>query len=300
MNETKQSLMELADSIDLLAEQIKTMDALEATNEFMELHKEFEEITENYSLERKETWSKKYRKGYLKEWLRDRGLEPAQATEGLSSDRYLTKTAEYLADNFSKLEEFYKSLKNGQSVRRNFNFLDHGNAMAYISTWCQMLKNHEIIDYVIEKQNGFYVDIAEMKLATFFINGYWLELLLRSEIGDLIKNNGDKIDSFDILSGVEILKPDNSLTEFDLMLMVNEQVYWFECKSGDIGRYYKLFNEHRKLIDLDYKNAVAVIPSPNVQIASNFRKRSQMQTFSATDLQAQLNRILFKDQTQLI
>jgi hypothetical protein len=294
-----QALATLADAIDQLAFLVadqRSHDNTEQVRQFSVIVQKFKQVSQaaGTNADQKHDWNAKYKKGYLKKWLKTKNLVPAQAQESLKADIYLNNAAEYLATNFSQLAEFYQRLKYGQSLKRNFTYATNSNAMKYIVQWCKMLHKQNFIDQVVEKQTEVYVDIAEMAEATLFINGFWLELVLRSQVAKLIKGNFENIQSFDILSQLHLLKPDNKMTELDLLIMINDKVYWFECKTGDIGSYYKTFATHRQLLGLDYAQAAVLIPAANIQMTANFRVKSGMQTLNVSDLETQLHEIIFK------
>ena len=291
------ALRELADAIDKLAdlvEQQRSLDAVEPARQLSIIKERFKSITT--SQDTVDSWKAKYKRGYLKNWLKNKSIIPAQATPSLKSNQYVAETAGYLAEHFEYLAEFYQRLKYGQSQRRNFTFRGKKDSLPYIRKWCTMLKSNRLIDASVDKENEVYVDIAELAEATGFINGYWLEIYLRAVISSLLKNNPGNVESFDVLSQVQLLKYDGKFTEFDLLLMLNNEVYWFECKSGDIGRYYQLFNDHRQMLQLGLGNAIAVIPEPNVHMLANFKNKSGMQCFDATALEEQLYYLFFNTQ----
>ena len=291
------ALRELADAIDKLAdlvEQQKSLDGVEPARQLSIIKERFSRITVPQGAAN--AWQAKYKKGYLKSWLKNRGIVPAQATESLKGNQYVADTASYLAEHFEYLAEFYQKLKYGQSQKRNFTFKGEKDSLPYIRKWCVMLKSNRFIDTSVEKEDGVYVDIAELAEATGFINGYWLEIYLRAMISSLLKNNPEKVESFDVLSQVQLLKADGKFTEFDLLIMLNSKVYWFECKSGDVGRYYRLFQEHREMLGLALNNSIAVIPETNVHMLANFKNKSGMQCFDATELEEQLYYLFFKKQ----
>lgn len=232
----------------------------------------------------------KYQKGWLRKWLTNRNMLPAQAIDTLKGNQFVEQTALYLAENFYELEDFYQQLKYGQSQRRNFVFKPNKNALPYIRKWSELLKQQRFIDSFVERTDGIFIDIAELADATSFIYGHWLEVLLRVKVANYLRTSIDNITSFDVLSQVHILKPNDQHTELDLLVMINEKVYWFECKAGDIGDYYKLFKTHQGMLGLTYMQSAAVVPEPNVQLAKNFRQKSNMQCFNAIHIDEQLAR----------
>ncbi|UBM60780.1 hypothetical protein LAG90_09045 [Marinilongibacter aquaticus] len=259
---------------------------IEALKEIPILVKALDKIDDPYQARAK------YRKGFLKDWLAQKGFYTARAAETLKVDEKLLKAADYLAHNYFKLDNFFTELKWKQNIRRNFNFSDDSTAMPVILEWATMLQDSELIEMLINKQTSLYIDIAELAKATSFINGYWLEILLRSRISDWLRQNIDEVGSYDILSQVHVSKSDGKVSELDLLFMLNGKVFWFECKSGEIGKYYALFASHRQMLGLKFSQAIAVVIEPNAQIASNFRTRSGMQTFFSTDLKEQIEALL--------
>ena len=183
----------------------------------------------------------KYQKDYLKNWLAKKGIKPSKGDSNLKTNQKLEQAAEYLAENYTKLKEFYESLKRSQNVRIDFSFSSIKGASAYILVWGKLLKELRVIDNIENAHGKFKVEIAELKDATAFINGYWLEILLKTSIADYLKNNLGSIQNFDVLTQLHLSKPHGGMAEFDLLLMINLKVFWFECKSGDIGKYYERF-----------------------------------------------------------
>lgn len=291
-----QSLEQLADQLDTLAELVKSQnlrDKQEPVKQFSVIASRLQALSQSEILNPKD-WKSKYKRGFLRKWLLTRGLAAADAVESLKGDHFLFNTTEYLAENFNFLEDFYSRLKYGQSQHRNFQFRAAKSSLPYIKAWAQMLKKLRYIDHWEEQPEGFFVDISKLSSATFFINGIWLEILLRGRVAEYLKGHFDTITEFDVLSQVNIAKPDGSVSELDLLLMLNGRVYWFECKAGDIGRYYSVFNEHRVLLRLNEERAIVLLPYTNAQMIANFKKKSGMRTFFAVHLEDQLTQLFIE------
>jgi hypothetical protein len=289
------SLHELADAIEQLADLVasqKNADNYEPVKQLAVIKQKFSALSLNVPLNGG-TWKDKYKKGYLRNWLSEKGLKAAQAQESLKGNQYLIDTAKYLAQNFDYLADFYQKLKYGQSLKRNFVFEANNKAFPYIKEWSRLLKQNKFIDHFADKSEGVFIDVAIMGEATGFINGYWLEIYLRATLSQILKAHPENVKSFDVLSQVHLLKPNGKISELDLLLMLNEKVYWFECKSGDVGQYYKLFNQHRGLLGLATGQSVAVIPDANVHMLGNFLTKSGIQCFDAQNLPQQINKLLF-------
>ena len=298
------SLHDLSEAIEQLAQiiaQQKDDDNDIHIQQFSLITKRFKESTQQLLLKSDVASIKKpknintlHKKGYIKNWLENNQIMVADGLDNLKADDYLYAAVDYLSDYYEYLLPFYKQLKSSQSVRKNFTHKTTKNSISYIQNWCKILQNLKLIDhYKIQNNESVFIDIAEVHNATYFIYGYWLEVLLRREIAQTLHKNLQQIHSFDIISQVSIVKPNQQLTELDLIIMVNEKIYWFECKSGIINNYFEKFAEHRKLMGLNEKNAFLLIPHKDANIALHTRRRSGMTALYGTELETKLSEILF-------
>lgn len=295
------SLIELSDAIEqlamLIAEQNKT-EQNEHIAQFSLVVQKFKETTQQIqptSKNSEEQILQKYQKGFLEKWLIDKRIYVGKSSNTLQVDKKLYTIADYLSDHYHLLKDFYAQLKKSQNVKRDFKAKTTKQSISYIRKWCNMLHRNKIIDSFQFLNNQLIdIDIAEIHNATYFINGYWLEILLRNELAKILRKNIGKIISFDILAQVEIMKPNHKSSEVDLLLMLNQKVYWFECKSGDIGAtYYKRFAEHRKRFHLPQEQSFLLVPAMQMHQAEAIKKRCGMQTLYATQIEQQLQQFLF-------
>lgn len=298
MSQNKQlanSLTELSDAIRQLAEILQNQsntDNQVHIKQFSLIVKRFSATTHQIQQPPNEIKAK-HKKGFIQQWLGQKNMAMVDGNENLKADDYLFHAVDYLADHYLHLKEFYSQLKRHQSLKKNFTHQTTRQSIEYIQRWCNMLHQQNMIDsFNITNSTDIYVDIAEVHAAANFIYGYWLEVLLRKEVAVWFNNNLSNIESFDIVSQAYVLKPDKTKTELDLLIMVNGKVYWFECKSGDINRYYKKFNEHRKTMQLGANNSFLVIPDKNGPISLEALKSSGMSTLSGTELEVQLPQFL--------
>lgn len=291
------SLLELSDAIEQLAFSIaqqKSENAEYSAKEFEILSKRFKEVENKISnQDEKNIIYEKFKKGAIIQWLSSKGISIGKNIDNLKVDEKLYTVADFLSDHYFQLEEFYQTLKRHQVLKRNFLSKNQNSAINYIKKWCTLLHENKLIDAFYCFDDGrINIDISEIYKATHFINGYWLEIFLRKEIAKFIMQNIHKIQSFDILAQVELVKPDYSSSEFDLLLMVNNKYFWFECKSGEIGIYYQRFAEHRKILNLSQNQSFIVVPKMQMNQPKIAMKRSGMRMLYATNLEHQLANIL--------
>ena len=297
------SLLELSDAIENLAMIIadqKQEDNEAQIKQFSLIVKKFSKTTEHITPNEKRAFESgqiisKHKKGYLNKWLLDKNIYIGKSVGDLQVSKKLYDVADYLTDHYFLLSDFYSQLKRSQNLKHDFQTHTTKQSISYIRKWCEMLHKNKIIDsFYFMDSSVVDIDIAEIHKATYFINGYWLEIFLRKELAIALRKNIGKIDSFDILAQVEMVKPNKKTSEVDLLFMLNDQVYWFECKSGDIGHtYFERFSEHRRLFDLPSERSLLVVPTMHMNQAESVKRACGMNMLYATLLEQQLEQLLF-------
>lgn len=296
-----QALFELSDAIEQLALSLaqQSNDDLETgikkiavvTKHFKKMQQDLQPQPNAYDL--KKRIKQKHQKNWLKNFLIKRQIISGVHLNHLRVDKQLLETARFLANHFIELEDFYRQLKRHQYLKKDFEMPTHKQSVKYIRQWSEMLHKNKIIDAFAFMEQNVDVDIKLIRQAMEFINGYWLEILLRGEIARFLRNNIDKIKAFDIMAQVQIQKPNTKTSELDLLLMLNEKVYWFECKSGHIGnKYYKRFKKHLKQLRIPTDNAFLIVPEMNMNQAEYVKKQTGMTLLYATDLPVQIRQNL--------
>jgi len=297
-----QILLELSDAIEelalLLAKQ-KAIDNEVFIKQFSLLAKKHLTYSHDNTTEKTISPARiksKHRKDYLRNWLKERKIFVGKAIDNLRVDEELYRVADFLTDHYRQLESFYKQLKRNQNIKKDFIARTNNSTIRYIRWWAEMLYKNKLIDsFDFLDKNQIDIDIAQIHKATYFINGYWLEILLRRELAKILRANFDKIHSFDVLTHVELVKPTRKSSELDLLLMLNNEVYWFECKSGDIGKYYKVFDYHHRLLRINPEHSLLVVPMMKMHQAQAAMKNAGMTMLYATELDLQLPLILFSN-----
>ncbi|MCO5232219.1 MAG: DUF1887 family protein [Chitinophagales bacterium] len=299
-NPLVQSLLELSDAIEQLATTIarqKNSDQQIQQKQLSVITQKFKHATQLIhpatQQDNAALIQQKYQNGFLKEHLDNQGIFISTTIENLRADENLYKAVDYLQDHYTLLKDFYAHLKRSQVLKKDFNHKNTAHAIRYIQDWCKILHHYKIIDgFKVLNHSEIFVDIAQIAEATSFINGYWLEVLLRREIALFLHAHLSQIQSFDILSQTTVLKQDNTNTELDLLLMINQKVYWFECKSGQINNYFERFKDTKEDLGISDNRAFLVIPAQDNNIPLHAKKRSNMLTLFGTELETQLKKHL--------
>ncbi len=301
-NKISQSLLELSDAIEQLAlilAQQKYTENKEAEDQFHLLVNKLKattnELKHNQVPSSNNSIANKFQKGYLENWLLDKEISLGNRIDNLHVNDKLYNVADFLADHYTLLKDFYEQLKRAQNLKKDFKTQTSNQSIKYIRKWSNLLHRNKMIDsFYFLDESTIDVDIASIHDATYFINGFWLEIFLRRELALILRQNLNKIENFDILAQAEIVKPNQKSTEIDLLLMINEKVFWFESKSGNIGKtYFNRFTEHKKLFNLPSEQSLLLVPQMQLNQAEAVFNKTGMNMLYATNLQNQLQKTLF-------
>ncbi len=252
------------------------------------------EVSKTVFSDIKKTILKKHKKGFIKNWLLKKDISVGKGIENLKVDKKLYEVADYLADHYLELEDFYKKLKQHQGLKKDFVFRTSKRSVLYIRKWVIMLFQNKIIDaYKFLDNEHIDIDIKKIHHATWFIQGLWLEIFLRRELAQLMRENLSHINTFDILAQAQLVFPDGFSSEIDLLLMLNNKIFWFECKSGNIGTHYKKFQRQKKLMKLPMKQSFLVMPDmdPNRDLA--VKNQAYMTPLHADNIRNELKNYIF-------
>jgi hypothetical protein len=288
------TLRELAEALEQLAVVIDEQKIADQNVHLQRLSVLVKRFNQASDLLLKNEIAAKHRKGFLLNFLHHHGIETGDYRTDLNADKSLLQVADFLAGNFGQLKEFYNRLKYQQGQGKDFRFSNAGAALRYIRSFCNMLQKHRLIDQFRELDHAHIeVEVSTVATAIGFVNGYWLEILLRGRLAQQLKTQLDGIRTFDLLTNCEIVKPDNTPSELDLLLMMNEAIFWFECKSGHIGgEYIERFAEHRRLLGLPRDHCYLLIPESNAGTVRNMREADAMKVMDTRDLDTHLAGII--------
>lgn len=299
-NPISQSLLNLSQALEQLAYTLAQSNTKVGEKQVKELAVLVEKFKKDLPLQEigkgetvEQQLERKHQKGWLENWLQAKGIYVGKHTDHLRVHAQLYGIADYLVDHYRILKDFYAQLKRSQNIKQDFTIRTTTQSVKYIRQWCDMLHQAKIIDgFQIDPQQDVEVDLARIHEATYFINGYWLEILLRMEVGFFIKRHLESIQNFDFMAQVELVHPNRTNTEIDFLLMLNDQVYWFECKSGNIGEYYRRFAQTRKRLELSLQQSLLLVPEVQFHQAQHTQKIAGMTLVYATELEKQLEDIL--------
>jgi hypothetical protein len=91
-----------------------------------------------------------------------------------------------------------------------------------------------------------------------FLSGLWFEVYTKEKILNKIKDHCSEAD-YSLETNVRIKMPDGSSGEIDMILAINDEMYFFEMKSGKIIRHCKSFRKLINCLKMKVKNNFMIL-----------------------------------------
>lgn len=167
--------------------------------------------------------------------LVDRGFRITGTGEGHLPDHSLDTLSLLLAYNYPIFERFLAelrfALRDGRSAF-SFKAGQMGNEGIFVlRQMCFLLRrNHVFSSYDINTKGTITGNIAGTHEARHFVTGTWLERCVKEIVQDFLNLQPARIGCMQNVCGV---RPDGKTFEADTFLMVDEDIYMIESKSGD-------------------------------------------------------------------
>ncbi len=181
-------------------------------------------------------------------WLEQRGIriKSLRTTSGL--DASADQVALFLGHRFATLEPFYTDVKRRLSGSY-FNkwFKTEGLAPEIMTDICQfgyMLHRSGFLTQFknVKRDKVILFDPLQDGRVTNFLEGGWLERYVWQVVKKTVEEAAGEWHDEQALFGVEVVLPDDTETEFDILLSLGpEKVLWIECKTGGWRTYVKHF-----------------------------------------------------------
>jgi hypothetical protein len=193
----------------------------------------------------------------LESWLNSRDIRikqrPAEIELGPSFDRF----AQFLGDRFDSLRSFYAAVKQrigGSPYPKTVSLKNLvPQQIADVAQFGYDLKRNSFLgDFRYDKkQKLVFFEPQNHGLVTNFFTGGWLEryvLLKTKEYLSRITNASE----VEILKNPQIVLPDGSDFELDLLIGASSIVLWLECKTGSnypeyVARYGQIAKKYMRI-----------------------------------------------------
>lgn len=197
-------------------------------------------------------------------------------------DNVLDNIALFIGNKYDKIKKVYNLIK-ANLVSGNSFKLDLKNATQEEITYsCQLCHSlHEIAflseyKYFKSPQYLLYARPNRIPTAINFLSGQWLERFVKLEIKNMINKLNSPV-KFSYISNPQIILPNGNNFELDLLVNIENEIFWIEAKTGDYQNHIEKYSKMSKIMQLPDKHAFMVLPEISEQNCINLKKLFEME-----------------------
>lgn len=185
-------------------------------------------------------------------------------------DDVLDNIALFMGNRYNKIKKVYNIIKSKLNTGTDFR-LDLKNAtQEEVNYSCQLCNYlHQIAflsEYKYFKSPKFLLTGRPNRIPTAinFFTGQWLERFIKTEVKNSIRKLEAPI-KFAYLTNPQIILPNGDDFELDVLFSIDEEIFWFEAKTGDYQNYVDKYSRMSKLLQLDKNHAFMVLTEVSEQ-----------------------------------
>ena len=240
------------------------------------------------------------------DFLESRGIKVKNVPTEDEADNIINSLSRFLGENYYRLRELLARIKRNMQQGSTFSLSLKEYVQKDVSNVCQFCKRlHDIAfleEYKYFKSPQYLIRAKATTLPTAnsFFSGKWLErfvLLAVKECVSLISSNLEKDIDFSYLLNPQIILPNGDDFELDLICHVNGFFFWIEAKSGDYQQHISKYSKISKILDLDSKHSIMVLPDISEDRCTALTSLFSMTVCSLSRLEEVLIEIIRKNQT---
>ncbi|NUQ02037.1 MAG: hypothetical protein HUU35_19490, partial [Armatimonadetes bacterium] len=194
-------------------------------------------------------------------WLAARSIEVRQYREPAPADAVYDRLALQLGSHFDDLRPLHDQIRRRQGNGGSFS-LDLRQASQVQNTsicnFCTELHRQAFLtEYHYDRRARRLTGrLQRVPRVINFITGGWFERYVLLITTRLLRGAGRKVDA---LVNPQIVYPNGDAFELDLVLMVDGEPLWIECKTGDYQQYVHRYAEAQGQLGLRPQRGVLVV-----------------------------------------
>lgn len=201
-------------------------------------------------------------------FLADRNIQVKTFQTDEEIDDVLDNIALFMGNRYNRVKKVYNSIKSKLNSGTGFR-LDLKNAtQEEVSYSCQLCNSlHQIAflsEYKYFKSPKFLINAKPNRIPTAinFFTGQWLERFIKTEVKNTIRKL-DRPVKFAYLTNPQIILPNGDDFELDVLFYIEDEIFWFEAKTGEYQNYVNKYSRMAKLMQLDSKHSFMVLTEVN-------------------------------------
>lgn len=201
-------------------------------------------------------------------FLADRNIQVKTFQTDEEIDDVLDNIALFMGNRYNRIKKVYNAIKSKLNSGTGFK-LDLKNAtQEEVSYSCQLCNSlHQIAflsEYKYFKSPQFLINAKPNRIPTAinFFTGQWLERFIKTEVKNTIRKLERPV-KFAYLTNPQIILPNGDDFELDVLFYIEDEIFWFEAKTGEYQNYADKYSRMAKLMQLDSKHAFMVLTEVN-------------------------------------
>jgi hypothetical protein len=221
-----------------------------------------------------------------------------------AADDVINSLAEFLGNHYNSLSELLAKIKSNMQRGGFITLAIKDYPQKDVSDICQFCTRlHEIAfleQYKYFKSPQFLIKAktTTLPVAQNFFSGKWLERFVlqtvQKSVNTVSTEIGKELD-FSYLINPQIILPNGNDFELDLIFHVNGSFYWIEAKTGDFQQHISKYSKMSKMIGLDYKHSIMVLPDIQPDKSSALTSLFSMTVYGLPQLEIGLTETIRKD-----
>ena len=216
---------------------------------------------------------------------------------------YLINMSVFMGEHFDYIQEFLKRIKQSINTKRLINWVIKDYPKEQITYLTQMGTNLSkcafLSNYKYLKSPKFQIIGDTTNISTQainFYNGQWLEIFVRQVIEKRLETIQNQIPTdycWEVLNNIKFIT--NAMGkdyEIDFLVSVNNEIFWFEAKTGDYQNYMDRYSKTvRRILNLDKNHSFLVLSNEKRDVCTTLTDNWDMTVISIYDLQERINDI---------
>ncbi|MEI6430113.1 MAG: hypothetical protein WCO45_17275 [Pseudanabaena sp. ELA607] len=200
----------------------------------------------------------------IQEFLNSKEIKIRNLPETHEHDEILDRIAILIGVRYPLVRKFHEKVKGTMNHGEPFTLNLKNDTQEAIASICQianfLYKIAFLEEYNYQKSPRFILSarVNRIPQAINFFSGAWLERFIRKQIIAVITEINPEI-NYSFLINPQVILPNGNNFEMDLFFKVEEEIFWFEVKSGEYQKYVNKYAKIKPLLGLDKEHSYLIL-----------------------------------------
>ncbi|MGQ9610764.1 MAG: hypothetical protein ACUVWN_15820 [bacterium] len=206
----------------------------------------------------------KERQNIIIEFLNNRNIKIRRIPPEDEADSTLDSISIFMGNRYNLIKPFYDQIRQKMNSGDSIKIDLRNKPQEEISSICQLgTRLYEIAfleEYSYKKSPRYFLFAVPSRTskALNFFSGKWLERFVKSQVISVIQKVTPGV-RFSYISNLQIKLPNGDEFEFDLFLEIEEEIFWFEAKSGEYQKYMEKYSKISQILKLDKDHSFMIL-----------------------------------------